>query len=100
MKPASPVGFNLTFVCPQGQVFKSDWLAIPFVMMTCQVGYQFLQMHGKSFLMIKKYVGQRRRAATECSKASIILSTRIHKPPRREIHDDAYENFVLGKKAL
>ena len=37
MKPAPPVGFNLTFVCPQGQVFESDWLAMPFVMMTCQV---------------------------------------------------------------
>jgi hypothetical protein len=38
MTPAPPVGFNLTFVCPQGQVFESNWLAIPFVMMTCQVG--------------------------------------------------------------
>ncbi len=38
MTPAPPVGFNLTFACPQGQVFASDWLAIPFVMMTCQVG--------------------------------------------------------------
>ena len=37
MKPAPPVGFNLTFICPQGQVFESDWLAMPFVMMTCQV---------------------------------------------------------------
>jgi hypothetical protein len=34
---APPVGFNLTFVCPPGQVFESDWLATPFVMMTCQV---------------------------------------------------------------
>jgi hypothetical protein len=37
MTPAPPVGFNLTFVCPRGQVFESNWLAIPFVMMTCQV---------------------------------------------------------------
>jgi hypothetical protein len=37
MSPAPPVGFNLTFACPQGQVFASDWLAIPFIMMTCQV---------------------------------------------------------------
>ncbi len=34
---APPVGFNLTFACPAGQVFESDWLAAPFVMMTCQV---------------------------------------------------------------
>ena len=34
---APPVGFNLTFTCPAGQVFESDWLATPFVMMTCQV---------------------------------------------------------------
>ena len=34
---APPVGFNLTFTCPAGQVFESDWLAVPFVMMTCQV---------------------------------------------------------------
>ncbi len=34
---APPVGFNLTFACPSGQVFESDWLAAPFVMMTCQV---------------------------------------------------------------
>jgi hypothetical protein len=38
---APPVGFNLTFVCPDGQVFASDWLAAPFVMMTCQVLKQF-----------------------------------------------------------
>ncbi len=37
MTPSPPVGFNLTFVCPDKQVFESDWLAIPFVMMTCQV---------------------------------------------------------------
>jgi hypothetical protein len=34
---APSVGFNLTFSCPTGQVFERDWLAIPFVMMTCQV---------------------------------------------------------------
>jgi hypothetical protein len=38
MTPSPPVGFNLTFACPDRQVFESDWLAIPFVMMTCQVG--------------------------------------------------------------
>jgi hypothetical protein len=37
MTPSPPVVFNLTFVCPDKQVFESDWLAIPFVMMTCQV---------------------------------------------------------------
>ena len=35
--PAPPVGFNLTYVCPYGQVFKRDWYDMPFVMMTCQV---------------------------------------------------------------
>jgi hypothetical protein len=41
MTPSPPVGFNLTFVCPDKQVFESDWLAIPFVMMTCQVAALF-----------------------------------------------------------
>jgi len=36
LEPAPPVGFNLTFQCPQGKVFSHDWLAIPFVMMTCR----------------------------------------------------------------
>ena len=37
LTPAPPVGFNLTYVCPEGQVFNHDWFATPFVMMTCQV---------------------------------------------------------------
>ena len=37
MTPAPSVGFNLTYVCPEGQVFNHDWFATPFVMMTCQV---------------------------------------------------------------
>ena len=37
MKPAPPVGFNLTYVCPDGMVFAHDWFATPFVMMTCLV---------------------------------------------------------------
>ena len=37
LQPAPPVGFNLTFMCPEGQVFNHDWFATPFVMMTCQV---------------------------------------------------------------
>ena len=37
LQPAPPVGFNLTFSCPAGQVFNHDWFATPFVMMTCQV---------------------------------------------------------------
>ena len=36
-QPAPPVGFNLTFFCPEGMVFNHDWFATPFVMMTCQV---------------------------------------------------------------
>ena len=49
-QPAPPVGFNLTFVCPEGevlrtfcerlknstQVFNHDWFATPFVLTTCQ----------------------------------------------------------------
>ena len=38
LTPAPPVGFNLTFICPEGKVFEHDWFATPFVMMTCQVG--------------------------------------------------------------
>ena len=37
LSPAPPVGFNLTYVCPDGKVFDSDWYATPFVMITCQV---------------------------------------------------------------
>ena len=47
---APPVGFNLTFACPTGQVFESDWLAMPFVMTTCQVSLStpnFLVQHGR-----------------------------------------------------
>ena len=36
LTPAPPVGFNLTFICPDGQVFEHDWFATPFIMMTCQ----------------------------------------------------------------
>ena len=51
LQPAPRVGFNLTFVCPEGQVFNSqkskvkqspkkvfdhDWFATPFVLTTCQ----------------------------------------------------------------
>ena len=51
LQPAPPVGFNLTFMCPEGQVwllllnckltkiqvFDHDWFATAFVMLTCQV---------------------------------------------------------------
>ena len=37
MKPAPGIGFNVTYVCPDGMVFDSDWFAKPFVLMTCQV---------------------------------------------------------------
>ena len=37
MSPAPTVGFNLTYVCPEGFVFSHDWFATPFIMMTCQV---------------------------------------------------------------
>ena len=37
LTPAPPVGFNLTFICPAGQVFDHDWFATPFLLMTCQV---------------------------------------------------------------
>ena len=32
-----PVHYNLTYVCPEGQVFDSDWFATPFILLTCQV---------------------------------------------------------------
>ena len=37
LSPAPPIGFNLTYICPPGEVFDSDWLAKPFVLTTCQV---------------------------------------------------------------
>ena len=37
LSPAPPIGFNLTYICPPGEVFDSDWLATPFVLTTCQV---------------------------------------------------------------
>ena len=36
LEPAAPVGFNLTYICPDGWVFDHDWFATPFVMLTCQ----------------------------------------------------------------
>ena len=43
MTAAPEVGFNLTYVCPEGQVFNHDWFATPFVMMTCQVTIQSMK---------------------------------------------------------
>ena len=37
LSPAPPIGFNLTYICPPGEVFDSDWFATPFVLTTCQV---------------------------------------------------------------
>ena len=37
MTAAPEVGYNLTYVCPEGQVFDHDWFATPFVTMMCQV---------------------------------------------------------------
>ena len=37
MEAAPPIGFNLTYSCPEGMVFNHDWFAIPFILMTCQV---------------------------------------------------------------
>ena len=41
--PAPPVNYNLTYVCPEGQVFSHDWFATPFILMTCQVLYYTCQ---------------------------------------------------------
>ena len=30
------MAFNLTFMCPEGEVFDHDWFATPFVLTTCQ----------------------------------------------------------------
>ena len=37
MRAAPPIGYNLTYSCPEGMVFDHDWFATPFVMMTCKV---------------------------------------------------------------
>ena len=39
LQPSSffPVGFNLTFMCPDAMVFERDWFASPNVVSTCQV---------------------------------------------------------------
>ena len=42
---APEVGYNLTYVCPEGQVFDHDWFATPFVFMTCQVKDCILAFH-------------------------------------------------------
>ena len=51
LKPAPPVSFNLTFACPEGQIFDHDWFASPSVMTTCQVGYN-LGFHPLLFLYL------------------------------------------------
>ena len=52
LTPAPRVGFNLTFICPEGQVFDHDWFATPFIMMTCQVKSRDLSRDNmKSFLL-------------------------------------------------
>ena len=42
---APPVGFNLTFICPEDHVFAHDWFATPYVFMTCNVCI-FIIFHG------------------------------------------------------
>ena len=44
MNPTPAVSFNLTYVCPEGMVFDHDWLATPFIMMTCQVVTLFIML--------------------------------------------------------
>ena len=58
MTPAPNVGFNLTYVCPEEQVFEHDWFATPFVMMTCQVKTMHKITHHKDihFNFIDKYI--------------------------------------------
>ena len=41
LQPAPPVGFNVTFVCPEGQVFDHDWFASAFVLITCGLNGAF-----------------------------------------------------------
>ena len=47
LQPSSffPVGFNLTWVCPEGMVFHHDWFANPYVQLMCQVGKDFDFLH-------------------------------------------------------
>ena len=39
LQPSSffPVGFNVTFMCPDGMSFEQDWFVRPYVVSTCQV---------------------------------------------------------------
>ena len=36
MDPGLAIGLNVTYSCPDGQVFDSDWFATPQVRLTCQ----------------------------------------------------------------
>ena len=36
MDPGLAIGLNVTYSCPDGQVFDSDWFATPRVRLTCQ----------------------------------------------------------------
>ena len=36
-----PVGYNVTYECPDGMVFEHDWFASPFVLITCKVSFCF-----------------------------------------------------------
>ena len=48
MRAAPPIGYNLTYSCPEGMVFDHDWFATPFVMLTCQVYFiKKLKMESK-----------------------------------------------------
>ena len=52
LTPAPPVGFNLTFICPAGQVFDHDWFATPFLMMTCQENGIFDEPDWEEYLCV------------------------------------------------
>ena len=73
LTPAPRVGFNLTFLCPEDQVFDHDWFATPFIMMTCQVNWK--QREVSTVFLIRKMVYSMSRSGRICSVCGVSLDT-------------------------
>ena len=56
MRAAPPIGYNLTYSCPEGMVFDHDWFATPFVMMTCKVTRHQHEQPASQFLLYALYL--------------------------------------------
>ena len=54
LEPSSffPVGFNLTYECPEGMVFETDWFANPVIRLTCQQSGEFDEVDFDSYLCV------------------------------------------------